>query len=79
MHFFFSRLLKEEFFHLAEVEEFIQEVAVQLMAGAGAEVEDEVFLDMLWWITGPEPWRFPHLQRVTEKIFFLILRYFLNL
>lgn len=47
MFFFSSRLLKEEFFHLAEVEEFIQEVEVQLTAGAGVEAEAEVCLGML--------------------------------
>lgn len=45
--FFSSRLLKEESFHLAEVEEFIREVEVQLMDGAGVEVEAAVYLGML--------------------------------
>ena len=59
------------------VEEFIQEVEVQLTAEAGVEAEVEVCLVMLWWITVPGHWRFLHLQRVIEKIFFLTLRYFL--
>uniref|UniRef100_A0A2K6A6G6 RNA binding motif protein 26 n=2 Tax=Cercopithecidae TaxID=9527 RepID=A0A2K6A6G6_MANLE len=44
------------------------------MAEAGGEGEDEVCLVMLWWITVPGHWRFLHLQRAIEKIFFLILR-----
>lgn len=43
----FSRLQNEGFFHLAVVEEFIQEVEVLLMAEAGVEVEVEVCLVML--------------------------------
>lgn len=72
------RQQNEGFFHLVGVEEFIQEVEVQLMAEAGVEVEVEVYLVMLLWITVPELWRFLRLQRVIEKIFFLILRYFLT-
>lgn len=74
------RLQNEGFFPLVEVEEFIQEVEVQLTAVAGVEVEaeGEVCPVTLWWITVPGRWRFLRLQRVIEKIFCLILRYFLT-
>lgn len=73
-----SRLQNGGFFHLAVAEEFMQEVEAQLMAEAGVEAGVEVYQVMLWWITAPGHWKSLHLQRATEKTFFLILRYFLT-
>lgn len=76
----FGRLQNEEFFPQVVVEEFTLEVGVCHVAEvgeaeAGVEEEEEVSLCMPWLITAPEHLKYLLLQKMTEKISFLILRY----